>query len=192
MKTPWPLAFLVGWCIATHIVPLDPRSDLIFFEEIKEDGLQFRLRVELNTPSNVVFRVYEPHELHDRENMEKKEFSQFALRKDYFYDKKGLYMIQLNNLDSKPVLSVIKSVVDKPYEASNDFSDLRRSLVTLEDELGSTYNANMQLKEMKERHIRDAKRMLKRLTMLCILPLFYVGIGFVKMQKMKRFFQPKK
>jgi len=188
------LVIFIGWCLATHMIPLEPLSEIVLFEEVKEDGLQFKLRVELgSSQANVVFRVYRPDESHDREEMmSKKGFDQFSLRKDYAYDKKGLYVIQINNLDQQPALVVVRSTVDKPYEADDDFSELRKSLTTLENELGSTYHVNMQLKGMKEDHIREAKKTLKILMLLCALPLSYVVIGFLKLKKMKTFFQPRK
>lgn len=186
------VVLFLGWCFATAIIPLDPLGDVRLQENIAEDGLQFKLRVELNTPSNVVFKVYEPNEVHDDIMMHRDGQTQFNLRQDYVYSKKGTYVIRIQNLDHQPALVMVRTLVDKPYESDNDFSELRAALNTLENELASTYNANIQLKGMKEEHIKDAKRLLRRLLLLCVLPLGYVGIGFVKLKRMKMFFQPRK
>eukprot|EP00866_Antonospora_locustae_P001395 jgi/Antlo1/1395/1238 len=186
------LAALAGMCIAeTHMVFLEPHEDLIVFERVEEDGLQFTLRVDPNNQADVAFRVYEPHEMHDREETSPKDFGQFSMRKDYVYDKKGLYGIQITNLDQKVAWVTIKSTVDKLYTADDNFAELRRGMNVLENELGSLDSGNRWVDDLKRAHLREARRMLKVLVLLCVLPLGYVAIGFLKLRRMKMFFMPK-
>lgn len=186
------LAVLAGVCIAeTHMIHLEPHEDLLVFERVEEDGLQFTLRVEPNFQADVAFRVYEPHEMHDREEASPKDFAQFSMRKDYVYDKKGLYGIQITNLDQKAALVTVRSTVDKLYTADDNFSELRRGVNALESELGSLDGGNRWVEELKKAHLREARRMLKVLVLLCVLPLGYVAIGFLKLRRMKMFFMPK-
>lgn len=186
---------LISLCLATHMIPIDPRSKVSFLKTVEEDGLQFRARVDVNNQANVVFRVYEPEEqnIPDEEfDMSQNGFEQFSLAKDYFYRKKGTYLIRIYNLSPYPVLATVKASVDKPYGADDVYRELRQSLVELDDKLDYTYRLNRKLKEHKEAHIKEAKRALKKLLVLCVLPLFYVAIGAIKLKRMKMFFQPKK
>ncbi|KAM0687950.1 hypothetical protein COBT_000797 [Conglomerata obtusa] len=104
----------------------------------------------------------------------------------------GQYTIEVVNQDQQAIYYSIGTYVDKEFEVDEDTRYIKSIIDKLRNDLRNIYNSNLRLKELKENHLRQVKRDRRWMSLLLILPVFYVLIGFISLKMQMRFFKPKK
>ncbi|EPR78266.1 hypothetical protein SLOPH_1212 [Spraguea lophii 42_110] len=181
------LIFLVKVFSWRNEYMLGPKHTETFWVKIdKKDAL---LTLELNqisTDGLINYRIKGPQkELNDNEFHV---LSGESLLKNY--KQKGTYKIEILNASKETVYFLLGCYVEKEIEGDPDKIEMKNTLKRLRRDLSNIYNLNLQLAERKQENIKQSRRYKMWLQILCLLPLVYALIGFLKLRLMKSFFTP--
>lgn len=117
------------------------------------------------------------------------------LKKDVLkkYTEHGNYKLLLINTGSEDTLVNLVSYVNKTMgNEDNDVKSLKKLFTDIETKLTNLYNVNLRLKGMQDKNIYEARRNIRGLYVMFIIPIVYVLVGFAKVRAVKMMFAPKK
>lgn len=178
---------------------------LVKVEPHKIQTIDFPLPEDGSDLTISLYNVYPEQEvrykvLKDTDNIgnldESEEQDSFTvLKKDVLkkYTEHGNYKLLLINTGSEDTLVSLVSYVNKTMgNEDNNVKSLKKLFTDIETKLTNLYNVNLRLKGMQDKNIYEARRNIRGLYVMFIIPIVYVLVGFAKVRAVKMMFAPKK
>ncbi|KAI5180205.1 hypothetical protein NEOKW01_0534 [Nematocida sp. AWRm80] len=100
-----------------------------------------------------------------------------------------LHIINESNDYTKLGVSIY---VDKPYEDTDEAEVLRKLLEKVRIDLMNIYNDILKLKNMNTQSLLKAKSAKSILWFICVFPILYILLSYIRLNSIKGFFSNKK
>ncbi|KAF9761653.1 hypothetical protein NGRA_2483 [Nosema granulosis] len=181
---------------ANILIQLQPNEPCTIYFTLDKDGSDIQVKLAKLDPDAFITYYFKKDEKHFDDSSSYYEEDYFVeLTKDFStrIEKKGNYKLIILNRDSYPSSVNFYSQLNNPTEnKDSDVLAIKKLFSDIENKLISLYNGNMRLKTMQDKNILEAKRIIKGLYVMFLLPIIYFLVGFIKVRATKSMFAPKK
>lgn len=189
--------FLLGLLTvsANILLQLEPNKPRAFYLNLDQDSSSIQLKLfKIDPESYVTYSFSKADKIYEDSSSEYEDY--FLELENEFTKKiteKGSYKLVVVNKDSNPTSVNIYTHTNKVMGNEDaDVKAIKKLFSDIENKLISLYNSNMRLKSMQDKNILEARRIIKGLYVMFLIPLVYFLVGFVKVRATKMMFAPKK
>ncbi|EOB14669.1 Putative vesicle transport V-SNARE protein [Nosema bombycis CQ1] len=191
-----PFVFFLSILANIHL-NLEPDTKRTMYFTLEKDASDMQIKVyKLDVDSNIKYSFTKDDFNNYDSSYEYSDEDEYDDLGKEFVKKiadKFTYKLILQNYGSESASVNLHTQTNNPMGNEDaDVKAIRKLFSDIENLLISLYNSNMRLKTMQDKSILEAKRIIRGLYMLFLLPIIYFAVGFIKVRATVNMFAPKK
>lgn len=180
---------------ANILLQLEPNKPRVVYLSLDQESSSIQLKLfKIDSESYITYSFSKADRIYDDSSSE---YDDYFLELENEFSKKisdkGSYKLIINNKDSNPTSVNLYTHINKAMgNEDSDVKAIKKLFADIENKLISLYNSNMRLKTMQDKNILEARRIIKGLYVMFLIPIVYFLVGFIKVRATKSMFAPKK